>query len=240
MRILELLAFEPLSAPQLATALHAHPRTIRRVLHRLVDEDYLTCSDDRRRVYTPTMRIVALAGQVVERAPLARHARPYVRLLQERTGAEAHLVAPSYLSVVCIVHADTGSGETAPRLREVIPAHATAGGKALLAFRDRWSESLLGVALARFTDRTITDSGALRRQLEEIRASGHALEDGEYERGVRAVAAPVLAGGIAVAALGVSGRQLNTSGHVARVAEVARELSSDLAADAPPPRQETA
>src|SRR3954447_21351572 len=126
MRVLELLAFGPLSAPQVAAALHAHPRTVRRVLSRLVDEEYLTCSDDARRVYAPTMRLVALAGQVVERSPLARTARPYVRLLRGWTAAAAHLVVPSYGSVLCLVHASSDD-DVRPRLRELVPAHCTAG-----------------------------------------------------------------------------------------------------------------
>jgi predicted ArsR family transcriptional regulator len=39
MRVLELLACESLSAPQLAEALGAHPRTARRVLEQLVEEE---------------------------------------------------------------------------------------------------------------------------------------------------------------------------------------------------------
>jgi predicted ArsR family transcriptional regulator len=42
LRVVELLAFAPLSAPQLARALGAHPRTVRRVLARLVEDEYLT------------------------------------------------------------------------------------------------------------------------------------------------------------------------------------------------------
>jgi DNA-binding IclR family transcriptional regulator len=38
LRILELLAFQPLSAPQLADALGAHPPTVRRVAERMVGE----------------------------------------------------------------------------------------------------------------------------------------------------------------------------------------------------------
>src|ERR1700712_598625 len=92
LRVIELLALSPLSAPQVAAALHAHPRTVRRVLERLVEDEYLTRSDDARRIYAPTMRLVALAGQVIERSDLARRAQPYIALLHERTGATAHLV----------------------------------------------------------------------------------------------------------------------------------------------------
>src|SRR5690242_13134885 len=80
MRILELLAFGSLSVPQLAEALHAHPRTVRRVLAQLLEDEYVTVTDDGRRTYAPTMRLVALAGQIVDGSPLARRGRPYVAL----------------------------------------------------------------------------------------------------------------------------------------------------------------
>lgn len=157
MRVLELLALAPLSAPQIAAGMHAQPRTVRRVLQRLVEEQYVTCRDERRRIYEPTMRLVSLAGQVVENSPLARVARPYVALLSRRTNANAHLMVPSYQSALCLVHAGPGEPEVRPRLRELVPAHCTAGGKVLLAWRDRWRESVLAEPLARHTDRTTVD-----------------------------------------------------------------------------------
>jgi DNA-binding IclR family transcriptional regulator len=228
MRLLELLAFAPLSAPQLAAALHAHPRTVRRVLTRLVDDGYLTRSEDARRLYEPTMRLVALAGQVVENSALARRARPYVALLHERTGAAAHLVVPSYQSVVCLVHCAEGAQDERPRLRELVPAHCTAGGKALLAWRDRWRDSVLAAPLERFTDRTVTEPAVLRRELEAVREQGHALEDGEYQRDVRAVAAPVVVAGAALGAVSVSGRRLDVEAAIAHVEQSAWQLADDL------------
>src|ERR1700712_1202572 len=105
LQVLELLAFAPMSAVQIAAVTGAHPRTVRRVLDRLAEAEYVTCSTDKRRLWAPTMRWVALAGQVLERSELARVGRPYVELVHERTGAAAHLVSPSYESVVCVVHA---------------------------------------------------------------------------------------------------------------------------------------
>jgi IclR family acetate operon transcriptional repressor len=228
MRVLELLAFAPLSAPQLAAALHAQPRTVRRVLARLVDDGYVTFHDERRRVYEPTMRLVALAGQVVENSTFARRARPYVALLQERAGATAHLIVPSYQSVMCLVHCAPGVEDTHPRLRELVPAHCTAGGKALLAWRDRWRESVLSVPLQRYTEHTIVDPDALRRALDRVRAEGHATEDAEYQPGVRAAAAPVLVAGEALGALTISGRRLDVNGVASLVLQTARELADDL------------
>jgi DNA-binding IclR family transcriptional regulator len=228
LRMLELLAFAPLSAPQLADAMGSHPRTVRRVLDRLRADGWLTCSQDRRRVYTHTLRLAALAGQVIDRFDLARLGRPYVALLHERTGTTAHLVVPSYGSVVCVCHASSG-GDERPHLREVVPAHCTAGGKALLAYREPWAESILAEPLERHTPDTLTLSRALAANLAKVRDRGHAAEDGEYQQGVRAVAAPVFVGTEAVAAVSVSGQKLAVHDVVAHVAKTAQQLGLDLA-----------
>ena len=229
LRVLELLAFAPLSAPQLAAALHAQPRTVRRVLARLVEEGYVAVSDDRHRVYQPTMRLVALAGQVVENTSLACRARPYVALLQQRSRETAHLVVPSYQSVLCLVHGVPDREDIKPRPRELVPAHCTAGGKALLAWRDRWRESVLGVPLELHTERTTVDPDVLRRELDDVRAVGHGTEDGEYVADNRAVAVPVFVAGEAVAALVVSGRGLNLDAAVSLVMQTADDLTGELA-----------
>jgi DNA-binding IclR family transcriptional regulator len=227
MRVLELLAFQPLSAPQLAGVLGAHPRTVRRVLERLVDDDYLIQDDDRRRRYHPTMRLVAMAGQVLENSELVDRARPYVVLLHERTGAVAHLVMPSYGSVVCVAHCGDGEVEC-PRVREVVAAHCTAGGKVLLAWRGRWRDSLLASPLKRFTDRTITDPLALRAELDVVRDRGYAHEDGEYMKGRRAVAAPVVTrNDDVIAALVIDGLPISDSA-VGAVVRTAAQLSTNL------------
>src|SRR5919109_208666 len=121
MQVIELLAFQPLSAPQVAATLQIHPRTARRVLVRLHDEGYLTRSDAARRRYRPSMRIVALAAQVASRSPLTTGALPVVAQAHEETAAEAHLAVPSYLSVLCVVHAGGCSARIHPR--ELLPAH---------------------------------------------------------------------------------------------------------------------
>jgi DNA-binding IclR family transcriptional regulator len=78
LRAMEVLALRPRSAPELAGALGIHARTARRLLKRLESEGYVALGNDRRRRYRPTMRVVALAGQVVERAELTQTAVPHV------------------------------------------------------------------------------------------------------------------------------------------------------------------
>jgi DNA-binding IclR family transcriptional regulator len=232
MQALEVLAFAPLSAPEMAQTLAIHPRTARRLLNRLWEEGYLTRTDDARRLYAPSMRIVALAGQIVERAPLTRIAAPFVERLHERTGAAAHLTVASYLNALCLVHSANGDCSARPQLRELVPAHCTASGKALLAFRAPWRDSVLSAPLTRYTAKTVTDPQRLREEVEQVRARGYAHEDGEYQEGVRGFAAPVLApSGEAVAALGVAVRGEPEGDLAPAVVALAAEASAALEAD---------
>jgi len=230
MQVLELLAFQPLSAPQVAATLQIHPRTARRVLVRLHEEGYLTRSDDTRRLYAPSMRVVALAGQIAARSPLTVHGVSIVARLHEEAGADAHLAVPSYLSVLCVVHAD-GICAVRAHPRELVPSHGTATGKALLAWRQRWRDSVLGHSLERLTTRTLVDPAALAREADATRTRGYATEDGEFEDGMRGVAAPVFVGGEAVAALGVSGPDVDVEALAGRVVALAGELTAAVAED---------
>jgi IclR family transcriptional regulator, KDG regulon repressor len=205
MQAIEVLAFEPCSAPQVAGALQVHPRTARRLLNKLVAEGWLTRSEGRRRVYAPTMRIVALAAQMADRDPLALAARPAVTRLHEETGLTAHLAIPSYRSSLCLVHR-AGGPNARPQLRELVPVHATAAGKVLLAFRDPWRHDVLSRPLEPVTTRTLVDPEALSAEAERIVERGHAIDDGEFLPGLRGVAVPVRdATGAVPASLAVAG-----------------------------------
>jgi DNA-binding IclR family transcriptional regulator len=76
--------------------------------------------------------------------------------------------------------------------RSFIP-HVTAGGKAILAYL---SDELLtkyfeNVELVRFTPKTLTKKRDILQELKMVRKNGYAINLGEYEDVVMAVAAPV-------------------------------------------------
>jgi len=193
MRALELLAIAPRSAPELAGGLGIHPRTARRILNRLQNDGYVEARPgDPRRRYGPTMRVAALGGLVVERADLTQIALPHIEALQRDLGESCSLCVPAHRSVLCVIYA-AGCLPTGcrPRLGELMPAHATAAGKALLAEREQWRETVLTNPLERFTDRTITGRQWLRRQLTLTAARGYAIEDREHRPDTRALAVPV-------------------------------------------------
>lgn len=86
--------------------------------------------------------------------------------------------------------------------------HATALGKAILAFSDpEFVDSVLSGELSQQTPRTITDPDALRRELEIVRAERVAYDVEESRLGLFCVSAPVFAGpgGAIAGAISVTG-----------------------------------
>jgi IclR family acetate operon transcriptional repressor len=82
------------------------------------------------------------------------------------------------------------------------PLYCTALGKALLAF----ASAPIPERLQAYTPRTITDHSLLQRHLDVVRDQGYAVDDEEFEIGVRCIAVPVYNfNDQCEAAIGVSG-----------------------------------
>ena len=73
------------------------------------------------------------------------------------------------------------------------PAYATSMGRVLLAAQPaQWLEEYLAASpFPALTERTITDSGVLRRALDQTRSDGFALVDQELETALRSLAVPI-------------------------------------------------
>jgi DNA-binding IclR family transcriptional regulator len=203
-RALERLAFRSLSAPELAIALQVHQRTARRLLQRLVLEDYAAETGDAWRRYRLTLRLAALGRQLIAHTQWPREAGPWVAKLAAQTQHRAGLWIPCYPDVVCVVNADPHGPPSEPHLGVLLPAHASAPGKALLAHREPWRESLLAGHLERRTPATRTDPRDLCADLDRVRARGYAIDAGEHDPRVHAIAAPVFVLDDSIAALGIS------------------------------------
>jgi DNA-binding IclR family transcriptional regulator len=120
----------------------------------------------------------------------------------------------------------------------LLPAHASARGKVLLA-ANRWAAAeLVASGLSRFTPATITGADQLTAALEEAHERGWAADTEELVAGEVSVAAPISdRRGVTVGAIGISGpvERLIQDGSprtdlVSFVRETARSVSRDLGA----------
>lgn len=209
MEAMEILAFGPTTAPQIARALQIHPRTARRLLNRMVRDGWLRLHRGAKRTYSPTLRIVALAAQLTARTELLARSGEVLQDLHDKTNTAVHLAIPCYRSALRLARIASRS-EHSPAVRDLAPAHAVAAGKQLLAVRDDWRHAVLVSRLHAVTPTTLTDPDALRRDLKRTHERGYAIENDEFRPGVRAIALPVrVADGEVVAALAISSAMLD-------------------------------
>lgn len=91
------------------------------------------------------------------------------------------------------------------------PAHATSGGKLLLAMlpRDQQAALLSQLDLRALTPNTISSSDRLRQELRAIRLRGWASNDQEAIFGLRSLAVPIRVDGVVSGALTVSSSALD-------------------------------
>jgi IclR family acetate operon transcriptional repressor len=116
----------------------------------------------------------------------------------------------------------------------LLPAHATALGKVLLAFSPREAVAPVEQSLTAFTPHTLTSPDQLRRALHAVRLTHRAVSRGELFSADTAVAVPVFGNGNIVAALELEVVDPRVDGATCTAAlEVAaRGMSRELALDA--------
>jgi DNA-binding IclR family transcriptional regulator len=120
----------------------------------------------------------------------------------------------------------------------LLPGHASALGKVLLAHNPYATDELIAEGLDAFTARTVTEPATLRSELDDVRARGWATDLEELVEGEVSLAAPIQdRRGATVGAIGISGpvERLSENGSprsdlISYVREAARSVSRDLGA----------
>jgi IclR family acetate operon transcriptional repressor len=164
--------------------------------HRLLQAlrtDGLVAQDRRTDRYHLGPGFVALGRRAEARLPFG-HLVPALEALAAGTGESVSLGTRVGDEVLIVLHVDSPQPlrfDQPPGT--FVPVHASAIGKALLAFaRDPAGEVADLTRLEPFTPATLTSPDALLADLERTRRRGWALNDGERFTGVRTMAAPVL------------------------------------------------
>lgn len=127
--------------------------------------------------------------------------------LATRTG-ESVRIGTLHDNQVLIVHHvfRPDNSRQALEIGRIVPAHATALGKVLLAHHRYLISEIAGEALPRYTPATVTDIEQLAQQLDRTRARGWASQTGELVRGVAEIAAPIEdRRGVTVGAIAITG-----------------------------------
>lgn len=224
-----------IAAADVVKALGMNGITAHRFLKTLEHEGALVQVEKGR--YRLGYTLVDLGDRALREEDLGRSLQPVLDALTADL-AEASM-ATLYQSgmVVCVARAVSGRSLSVDvRVGHRLEAYCTAHGKVWLAHLPEPERAayLESVALERMTAHTITDRYALAKEIERARAAGHAINDGEREEGITAVAVPVLTdAGRMVAGLSVFGPSTRFTSEVkaaalARLERAAREAKALL------------
>jgi DNA-binding IclR family transcriptional regulator len=192
---------------QVASALQLHKSTAHRFL--MVLERHRMVERTAGGKFRLGLRLFDLGNRAIEQYDLRDRAQPHLRRLVAETEETAHLCILEGAHVIYIDKIEPArSVRMITRIGASNPVYCTSVGKAILAFlpEERLAEVLCRVRFERFTHRTISTVEALRVEIEKTRRRGYAVDDEEFEEGLRCIAVPVLdAQRLPVAAVSVSG-----------------------------------
>lgn len=218
-----------------------HNSTVFHLAKTLVSLGYIRQEAETKR-YRIGRRLFTLAASALDEIEMIHLATPVLEELSRKTGESAHFCVRAGDAVVVIARTSgSGAFQMADRVGVVRPAHCTALGKAILASltSDQLRLFIQRNPLTPSTKRSITEIPELIREIEKVRRTGLAFDDGEFNLEVRCAGVAVrdFTGGV-VGAVGISGPIWRISDdmmqrHARAVAAAAEQLSVEFGYRAP-------
>ena len=178
-----------MSVTEISKVLNSHKSSISRILITLASEGFVEKNPQTNK-YRLGLKLLELAGLVMQRYDLREHAGPHMEELAQELGEIVHLALLDGNEIVYLEKKGQGQALTvATKVGGRHPAHASAMGKVLLSgLSKRELADVLAIGpLVKYTPYTITEVP----ELDRVRERGFALDDEEGFLGIRCVAAPI-------------------------------------------------
>lgn len=174
-----------------AEALDISPSTVHRLMSMLVYRGFAIQSDSR--VYLPGPSVGVAPAAVRGAKRIQELVRPHLFALEEDLGESAYLMILTGRVIRFLLTAESGyPAHAGDRHGFVIPAHSSAGGRAILSAltMDQLTELYAG-GERDGVDLDEAQLAQLMLSLEGVRSRGYAHSAEEVERGIITVAAPI-------------------------------------------------
>lgn len=199
---------EELGVTELSHKLKLHKNNVFRLLATLECRGYIE-QDKTTGNYRLGIKTFEVAHVFMHHLGLRKQARPVLEEIVQKSNETAYLALLDGAETVYVLMSETHhTVRVIPRLGFRLPAHCTALGKAQLAYEslDQLERLFKGRLMTKYTENTIVDYEQLLNHLREAAQSGLAIDNEEFELGVKCVAAPVRDyTHRVVAAVGISG-----------------------------------
>ena len=208
--ILEVLSDcnDGLGITEISSLVNLHKSTVHRLLSTLIYKGYVV-QDEESSKYKITFKLFELGSKKVHKLDLLEISRPYTKMLMESVNEVVHLIIREETDIVYIDKVEANNTiSMASRIGKRNPLYCTATGKAILAFLPEdevlkvWNSS----KIVKLTKNTNIDFILFKKELQEVKKNGYAIDDEENEIGVKCVGAPIFdMNGDVVAAISVTG-----------------------------------
>ncbi len=183
---------DELGVTELSKKLKLHKNNVFRILATLQSRSYIE-QNKANDNYRLGIKCLELGQTFIHQRGLLKQAKIHLQELAAKTGETGYI---SILRGNEVVYLD--SVETTSTVRVIsrvglhMPLHATAAGKALVAYEseEELSKRFSG-ELRRFTKHTKTGAEELIKDLALVRERGYATDLEEFEEGLRCIGAPI-------------------------------------------------
>jgi DNA-binding IclR family transcriptional regulator len=193
---------------ELSKRVGLHNSTTFHLVKTMVSLGYVRQLKDTKR-YRIGRPLFALAAGALDEVEMTSLATPILEDLSRATGEAAHFSVRTGDQVVVLARTSgPGAFQLTDRVGVMRPAHCTALGKIILAaLADAQFERFVETAeFKAYTPNSIATAAQLRSAIADVRRTGMAIDDGEFDAELRCVALPVrdFSGQVA-GAIGISG-----------------------------------
>lgn len=193
--ILELLSNynEGLGITEISSMVDLHKSTVHRLLATLMYKGYVL-QDASNNKYKLSLKLYELGSKKIDNLDILKVFKQYTEELMKSVNEVVHLVIRDENDIVYI---DKVEADNTIRMASTIgrrsPLYRTSVGKAILAYlpEEEVNEIWENSKIEKLTDYTITKLEDLKKELDEIRNNGYAIDNEENELGVRCIGAPV-------------------------------------------------
>lgn len=184
---------EDLGATELSQKLGMQKSSVIRVLHTIEQRGYVEKNAETGN-YRIGLKAFEMGQAYRQQLGLFAASRPVLRDLVSKCDESAYIAVLRGTNVVYLDVVQTSKPlRMASRVGSITPAFCTAVGKIQLAYQppSALDNILQRTKLTPLTEKTIVDPRILREQLADIAAKGYAMDDEEFEIGVRCLGSPI-------------------------------------------------
>ena len=184
----------PVTPTEVNAALELPKPTIHRLFATLEDEGFLQRDMDGR-TYSPGPRVRTLAGGILSSLRIRTARQAILKRLSKEIGETCNIALPDRDAMIYLERVET---EWPLRIQlpqgTRVPFHCTASGKMYLSSlaSNHFRRFINASDLTQHTPNSISDPATLRREINQVRQQGYALDREEFMTDMIALAVPIL------------------------------------------------